>query len=496
MFLPPKLTTILLGQLIAFTLLAGSVEGQQADFERRMAAMQEARARAQTPATAPVRLASSDVGVDFTAPPVPPQARVASRTRAPRSNAQNRVVLGQTGSTRVAQRTQTKPRSPAPRVARSSQASYAPEHTRTAQLSAHSFVDGGSPIIDSSMIGSPVISSPAAGCSSCSSGGIVGSSYVGGEVVSGDCGCESCVDGGTYFEQDACCGRGGCPPGPCWLSGLGAALYNGEYFGGATSFRSTLFQTPGGAATDFSNDCSHGFYGGFNLGLPLCKLTCGVFSGQVGVRSVQTNFNGNDFTTDDRDQLFVTAGFFRRVDYGFQAGVVADILHEEWFSENDIVQIRGDLGWVFGGGRTWGFRFATNMQDDITSGTFNGNPYSNLIHSTDDNYRVYVRQDRTGAGFGEIFVGWSELQQTIVGLDFDVAVTEHVGVQAGFTYYLNDDGLVPGTTNITGGNAAEAYNIFVGFVLRPRGRSYYNSYERPMFSVADNGSMLITRQNQ
>ena len=45
-----------------------------------------------------------------------------------------------------------------------------------------------------------------------------------------------------------------------------------------------------------------------------------------------------------------------------------------------------------------------------------------------------------------------------------------------------------------GGNSGEAYNIYVGVALRPGGRHSYRSYERPMFPVADNGSMLITRQ--
>ena len=477
MFLPPKLTTILLGQLVALTLFAGSVNGQQADFDRRMAAMQEARARALTPAAAPVRVASADIGVDFTDPPAPPNRSVASRARVKPTKKPD--VGKPSGAARVAKATQVSSKAPAPRVA-NAPSNYTPQHARTAQLSGHSFVDGSSPIISESYIGGEVIS---------------------GDIISDQCNsCDSCC-GGTYFEQDACCGRGGCPPGqPCLLTGLGGALgtalYNGEFFGGATAFRSRLFDTPGGNAGELSNDNSHGFYGGFNLGLPLCQLTGGIVSGQVGIRSVQTNFNGNEFTAENRDQLFITAGFFRRVDYGLQGGVVADILHEEWFTENDLVQIRGELGWVFGGGRTFGVRFATNTQDDITDGTFNGNDFTNLITSTEDTYRIFLRQERVGSGFGEIFVGTSELDQTIVGLDFDVAVTEHIGVQAGFNYYLNDEGLPPGTTNVIGGNSAESFNVFVGFVFRPRGRAYYNWYERPLFSVADNGSLLITRDNQ
>jgi hypothetical protein len=441
MFLPPKLIAIVLNSFAILLMCVGSSDGQQADFNQRIAAMQEARARAHSP-TAHVE--STGMVSDYGVSPAP-VARVA---QAPQ---------------RVAAATQ--------RMARG----FVPHRLRMAQLGEEEFIDDGSPIMHSEIVG----------CSSC--GGIEGGCS--------DCGggCDSCGDAGGYFENgDQCCGRGGCPPGECWITGLGAVLYNGEYFAGATSFRGSLFATPGVSTGDLSNDNSHGFYGGFNLGLPLCRLSCGLFSGQVGIRSVQTNFNGNEFSTENRDQLFVTAGFYRRVDYGFQAGLVADILHEEWFTESDLVQIRGDLSWVYGNGTTLGFRYATNVQDDVNSGVFDGNAFTNLIQSTDDNYRFYYQRVAPGGGMGELSLGWTE-GQTALGLDFDLPIAERVAMQSGFAYYLGDEG-VPANAGQVGGNAEDAYNIYVGLVFRPRGRAYYRSYDRPMFSVADNGSMLISRQ--
>ena len=493
MFLPPKLKTIVFSSLIAALVLTGMSElsqGQQAEFDRRMAAMQEARMRAATP----TRLASADMGVDYSAPPAPDrtaQLQVPSSNRAVRTQASarvsRRVPTQQASAAMQGQRVVLSQRQ---LVARNSQAGYLPTHVRggesirTAQLIDQTFVDGGSPIVGSGS----VISTTAPGCTSC------GVNAYGGQVIEGgmiDGGCSSCGDSGSYFD-DSCCDRGGCPPGPCWLEGLGAILYNAEYFGGATSFRSALFSTPGGAAGTLSNDCSHGFYGGFNVGIPLCKLTCGVFSGQIGVRSVQSNFDGGQFTADNRDQLFVTAGIYRRVDYGLQLGVVADILQERWFTETETVQIRGDIGWVYPSGSTLGFRTTQNVQDDVSSGSFAGNNFTNLITASNDNYRFYYRHEAAAGGFGETYLGWTDSDQTIVGLDFDFPVTDRVGMQAGFTYFLNDDN-APTTSNFLGGNVGEAYNLFVGFAFRPRGRSHYRSYDRPLFAVADNGSMLITR---
>lgn len=495
-------------------MLSASVNGQQADFERRLAAMQEARARAQAPAARPARIASADVGMDFTAPPLPPsgpKARVASREVPPPSvKPAKRAVSQVAPPQRIARLPLAKsPKRKQARVAQGSGSTHVPEHLGASPLPAHSVVDGG--YIDGGYVdggyvdGGYVDGGYVDGGYIDGSSPVIGESYVEGEFISEGCSsCESCV-GDTYFSPSGNCAPGSCLPlaqelARCWqrnfLSGVGAVIHNAEFFGGATAFRSPLFPTPGGAAGELSDDSSHGFFGGFNLGFPLNAVTGGLLSGQVGIRSVQTNFNGNEFSAENRDQLFITAGFFRRVDYGFQAGVVADILHEEWFSENDLVQIRGEAGWVFGGGRSFGFRFATNTQDDITSGTFGGNTFTDLVTSTDDNYRFFIRGERPSSGYGEIFVGWSDLDQTVVGLDFDVAVTERVGVQAGFTYYLTDEGLPAGTTNLAGGNSDESFNVFVGLVLRPRGRSYYDSYDRPLFSVADNGSFLITRENQ
>ena len=538
MFLPPKLITILLGQLIAVTMFIGSANGQQAEFDRRMAAMQEARVRAQLPAGESARVASSDMGVGYADPPPPTRVAQAPRriAQAPRRVAQasrrapqkRRVVLGQSSQTRPAPvynavhqvRTQTRGGQPSQQIMQTGSQGYTPAHMHTAQLSGQTFMDGGSPIMSSQIVGSPVMSgqvmgspimsdqiigspvmsgqiigSPigtpigtgSAGCTSCGNSGHIGGEY----IDSGYSSCDSCGDTDGYFA-DQCCGRSGCATGDCWITGIGSFLFTGEYFGGATSFRSAFFDAPGGNAGELARDDSHGFYGGFNFGMPLCRLSCGVFSGQVGVRSVQTNFNGSAFTTDNRDQLFVTAGIFRRVDYGFQAGVVADILRDNWFTETNLVQVRGELSWVYPAGSTFGFRFANNVQDDVTSGTFNGNAFTGLVTSTSDNYRFFLRRNGARNGYGEIFAGWSENDQGVVGLDFDKAVSERLGMQAGFTYFINDD-QVPAGSSFLGGNVGEAYNIFVGFSLRPRGSGYYNSYDRPLFAVADNGTMLTTR---
>lgn len=451
MFLPPKLKTIGFYVLLSGLFCSQSVIAQQSDFTRRMEAMQQARLRVQQPSET-VYVDSNEVGLESAPGSI---GEMASAVSAPAQQSP-RTLLGQSGRSS---------RSAIPARFNQAAGQYGTQNLRTAQLIDETIIDPGSPIVGSVM-------SP------------------GGEIIDG--GCTSCGEVGGYFD-DQCCGRGGCAPGPCWITGFGNILRNGEYFAGATAFRSGLFSTPGVTTGQLSSDPSHGFYEGFNFGVPLCRLTCGLLSGQFGLRATQTNFRGAEFTPQDRNQIFLTAGLYRRVDYGIQGGLVIDYLSEEWFTETlEVSQIRGDLAWVYPSGSTMGFRFATNVEMGTSNGVFAGNAFTNALTSTESNYRFYYRCEKQEGGFCDGYLGWTDSQQTVLGLDFDMPVRERAALQAGFTYYLNDDG-VPANSGFEGGNIGEAYNFYLGFVLRPRGRSHYRSYDRPLFTVADNGTMLLKR---
>lgn len=310
-----------------------------------------------------------------------------------------------------------------------------------------------------------------------------------GDSSCGGCGqCDSCSPCTGCGEVDCF----GCGPAKdprdcgiaqdCWLNGLGGLFCNSEYFIGAQGFKNQVFAVPG--ANQQQENCSFGLHAGFNSGLPLYKITCGLVSGQIGVSTVQSNFEDGFLSSGDRQQTFVTAGLFRRVDYGLQFGAVADILHEEWISTIDVVQVRGELSWVWPSGQTIGCRMTQNVQDD--SGTVG----ELLLPATNaqaiDSYRLFYRYAVCNGGYAEGFYGRSEEQHSIFGVDFDLPVTSRVALQSGFTYLQPDDAL-PLSDN-------EAWNISVGLSFRPRGRDWYNFYHRPLFDVADNGSMIISHR--
>lgn len=426
-----------------------------AQYQARMAAMQQAQARGQAvrqtvEAAAPVRVAQAQ----------------GSSTRVPRT-----MIPGQTVAA---------PARPAPQ-------GYQPAHTRTAQLITDgSIIDGGAPIMSESVLSGPPVGQQII-TDSMHSPIVDGGMIYEGEVVTS--GCDSCGDSGSYFQDD-CCGRGGCPDaGACWQGPLGRALRTGSYFFGATAFRHPSFTSPVG--TDLQQDSNFGAYAGFNLGIPLCRLFCGRLSGQFGLRSVQTNFGGASFTEANRDQLFVTAGLYRRVDYGLQAGLVVDVLAEEFYTESDIAQLRGEVSWAYPNGGAIGFRFTSAQQDDSSNGVFNGTAFSNFNSTTDENYRFFLRKVLPTGGWEEIFAGWTANDHFAIGADFDIPVSQFIALEAGAVLYLSE--LEAPASNLGNTRIDDSFNLYVGFAFRPQGRAYYRSYDRPLLPVADNGTMIIRR---
>ena len=315
-------------------------------------------------------------------------------------------------------------------------------------------------------------SAPAADCGCDSGGHIIGGPVE--QVIGGPggeyCGCEEadCRDCQTFRD--------------CWFGRVGGLFQNAEYFAGAQASRSFGFSQTSQAR----EPGTFGFHSGFNIGLPLYRLTCGLVSGQFGLRSVHSNFETNNFASNERQQLFMTAGFFRRVDYGLQFGAVVDVLREDWIAKIDLVQIRGELSYVWPAGSSFGFRFSEGVQDDNAPGQIGGQMISVIPGATLDTSRFFYRRSCSWGGHAEAFFGWSDESHAIYGAAADIPLGNCTALQTGFTYLSPDDAGVLG-------DSAEAWNIFMGITYRPRGKGWYKFYHRPLLPVADNGSMIIRR---
>lgn len=288
-----------------------------------------------------------------------------------------------------------------------------------------------------------------------------------GEVIDGDW----VEDGAMDCNECGVCETDCCPPRPaCWLDGFGGVLYSGEYFIGGQAHTGLSNR---GTESQFGDECGFGFYGGANFGVPLNWLTCGFLSGQLGLSSVNSNLGGNP-AGDAQHQLFVTGGFYRRVDYGLQGGVVADFMDAEWHFNPQVVQIRGELSWAYPAGHVYGFRFFEGVQDYEDEGS------SIFDRATVDNYRFFARSPICAGGYTEFSGGWTQEGQGLFGADFDAPLSSCCALKSGMTYLFTSDG-----------HDNDAWNIYVGISFRPQGKGWWQNYHRPMFDVANNGNLIL-----
>ena len=287
--------------------------------------------------------------------------------------------------------------------------------------------------------------------------------------------CEpGCVDGCGRWRFGAICLPVARPP-----------VNNFELFGGVQGFTGPANRGAGG---------SFGFHEGFNWGVPITAC----LSGQVGTRWTQNNFEGNFLSQENRNQIFLTAGLFRRADWGFQGGLVFDYFHDEWDYQADLGQLRGELSWLDGCRNELGFWFTAGVHDSqnlpMCLPIFPSTPPTNVVCANgvadlvvNDMYAFFYRRHFVSGGDGRIFGGFTGNHQGIVGADFYLPINPRWSLQAGFLYAAPGDT----NTNTSPGFTQESWNVGLSLVWTPCARDVCGpNYCRPLFRVADNGSFL------
>ena len=274
-----------------------------------------------------------------------------------------------------------------------------------------------------------------------------------------------------------CCDGGGCS---LCLSCPRISFENLEVFGGVQGFTGPKNRGQTG---------SFGFDVGFNWGteVPCSNGTLGM---QFGLRSAHSNFSGTQFTADDRNQLFLTGGLFRRVDWGLQGGLVVDYLSENWYSDTDLVQLRGELGWVYPHGHELGFWFTAHSQSDTALSTFSGSTAaSSETWEATDLYAFYYRKRVCNAA-GRFFAGFTNDADGLIGADLRLPLSDSWAIESGFAYLVPEQAQtgLPG-----GGHEQESWNLGINLVWY-RGCLDECDYFRPLFNVADNGSFMVDRR--
>jgi hypothetical protein len=313
------------------------------------------------------------------------------------------------------------------------------------------------------------------------------------------------VEGGTYYEDastgdlvmaeeamapscsaDGNCMGAACMDGscadcclvPCGMFPMG----NLELFFGVQGFTGPAnYQHRSGSG-------SFGLNEGLNWGIPIPGFQC--LGGQVGFRATHSNLSGAEFTNETRNQAFVTAGLFRRVDVGLQGGAVIDYLSDGWYRDADLVNLRGELSWVTCATHDVGFWFTAGTRIATEPGI---QQQIETWEST-DLYAFFYRQKFGACHDGEarMFAGWSGQSDGLIGADVRLPLTDTWALETGFSWLIPEEGKGQGSH---AGHAQESWNLGIGVVWYP-GRHWGqgDSYYRPLFPVAHNGVFMLDRR--
>lgn len=295
----------------------------------------------------------------------------------------------------------------------------------------------------------------------------------------GQCGCDACVGPERI---------------PIFLPLMRINWNRFQFFAGVQGFKGPMSfaNNVAGDPNQRSGSGSFGFYEGFNEGRSLKPLLGWDLAAQLGARATQSSLSGSDFTEDRRNQVFVTAALFRRVDYGLQYGLAFDYLNDDWWFQGDLTQLRGELSWKTKDCHSFGFQFMSGLGSDSSETFVRNNSGASIRSSIEfeptDQYRLFYRRLLAGSGDWSAFAGWTDNDDGLLGASLNLPLRRRLMLSTGATF------LIPREGDQSGGHEQEGWNISVGLVFRPGGPMGCGRYCRPLFEVADNGTFLVDQR--
>jgi len=284
-----------------------------------------------------------------------------------------------------------------------------------------------------------------------------------------------------------------------WLRRFGKPYYGWRWYRDLNASIGTAgFQN----GPDVGLTGNFGFSESINWAMPLWNAF--GLGWQLGVRGVQTNFNSSSIAVNGqtllsntpRNQVFLTTGLFTRAfeGRGLQGGVAWDYLRDNWYDDVDVAQMRGEISYVFG---AWelGFWGTGNVKD--TDGIFNRRNRDAITADSTDIYAAFYRLYFGDANELKIWGGGTGSQEGILGTYMRAPMNRSLALEGAFTYVMpGPSQTVPleptGTATLNYTQAA--WNVSVNLVFYPacRSRRGLASPYRPLFEVADNGTLIRT----
>jgi hypothetical protein len=315
----------------------------------------------------------------------------------------------------------------------------------------------------------------------------------------------------SFYDDPYACEDGEACPGcsPMWdpdgricayFRRFGRPYYGWRWYRDLTASAGvTSFQN----ATDLGLHGNYGFNEYLNWSMPFWNAV--GLGWQVGVRGIQTDFQRTQITaangstllnTNSRNQVFLTTGFFTRAfeGRGLQGGAVYDYLQDNWFDTTDLSQVRGELSYVWGYHEFgfWGAFNSFNANGAFVTGA-RGNSAS---FDTLDLYTGFYRLQFGDANELKVWGGASGQGDYLTGMLVRAPMSRSLALEGTFTYLIPSSSNTVQLPNSNGSvsYAEQAWNVSTNLVWYPacRARRSLASPYRPLFDVADNGSMIST----
>ena len=242
---------------------------------------------------------------------------------------------------------------------------------------------------------------------------------------------------------------------------------------------------------DRGTNGNFGLNEGLNLARPLGDpWGCGF---QIGANFVQSDFSGaprvnvGDYRLDAsmRKQYFTTAGLFRRADPcgGLQWGVAYDYMHDVYYENANLQQIRSETGWVIDSTYEIGYYGAYGIGTDRV--------FDGKLDAT-DMFVFYARRNFENGGNGRLWGGATGNGDGLIGVDLWVPLGKSFALENRLNYMIPKEG--------TGTNAQsrESWGFVVQLVWYPgqNAKCQQQNPYRAMFNVADNSLFMVDRVEQ
>jgi len=317
-------------------------------------------------------------------------------------------------------------------------------------------------------------------------GGSVGSCTSCTSCPSGSCGgCASCDD---MWAGPPCCPECGMYgyhfPGceraaMCLENCYGFLFRETSIFAGVQSYKGPL---------DLGRNGNYGFNEGFNVVVPVVPFPRIGVGLQAGARWTQSNLSGNAFNSSSHDQTFFTAAFFHRAyrNRGLQWGLAYDYLDDNYYVKSTVAQFRGEISVLNGCGHELGFWGTVGVKNDHDIVTDPVVPATSIHARLADQYNFFYRYSTDSGCQARFWGGLTSESFGVMGADFRVPASNRLDFVGGFNYIVPSDGGLVGAQK-------ESWNLSMNVVwyIGRRREGIHNTPYRPLFNVADNGTMMF-----